>query len=84
MKYDCPACGVSHSVPIAPTKQPGKWKWDKEKKTLSPSVRRLFKIEGKQKTTCHYFIREGRIEFCSDSPKLAGKKIALEEREEDS
>jgi hypothetical protein len=48
------------------------WSWnqDAEKPTFSPSIN----IVG----ICHYFIREGRIEFCSDSKHdLAGQSVEL-------
>lgn len=41
------------------------------------------KAEGAEKITdCHYFLRAGRIEFCSDSRHaLAGKTVDLPELE---
>lgn len=76
--YECPGCKNTHSVPA------DRWHWngDVMKPTLSPSVRHFIPADGKHfphdKTTCHYFVRDGRIEFCSDSPHaLAGQTVDL-------
>lgn len=74
VRYTCPGCKHEHSVPAA------HWNWngDVDKPTLSPSVRHLDEKDGKRVTTCHYFIREGRIEFCGDCQhELSGKIVEL-------
>ena len=36
--------------------------------------------DGQRRTLCHYFIRDGMIEFCPDSPHaLAGQTVELPE-----
>jgi len=36
------------------------------------------RISDQRGTTCHYFITDGKIEFCGDSPhKLAGQIVDL-------
>lgn len=74
--YKCPGCGHDHNVPAA------RWNWNgsKEKPTLNPSVRHYYIRTGtnEEVTTCHYFIREGRIEYCGDCPhELANKTVDL-------
>ena len=69
--FQCPGCGQWHVI------QTPRWKFngDQQKPTFSPSV----KHSTNTKTTCHYFIRNGKIEFCSDSPhKLSGQTIELD------
>lgn len=69
----CPGCDSLH---IINTKTPNHlgaiWKWngDFNKPTFNPSIN----IIGQ----CHYFIRNGMIEFCSDSKHpLSGKTVEL-------
>ena len=74
--YFCPGCGRLHSVPA------DRWNWNgsTESPTLSPSVLHFYEHpKTKQReTVCHYFIREGNIQYCSDSPhELAGQTISM-------
>lgn len=74
--YYCPGCRHLHGVPAE------RWHWnrDTERPTLSPSVRHYFAASehGPEKTVCHYFVREGRIEFCLDSVHaLSGQTVDL-------
>ncbi|MEY5097591.1 MAG: hypothetical protein RJA36_310 [Pseudomonadota bacterium] len=72
----CPGCDAVHGV----TTDPLGWTWngDVEKPTLSPS---LLTNAGKAHSTapiCHCFVRDGRIEFLSDSTHaLAGQTVDL-------
>ncbi len=88
--FKCPGCaelnGCSehefyHSIDAR------RWNWNNslEKPTLSPSVRH-YELHGDQteKTTCHYFIKDGNIHYCEDSPHgLAGKTVPLPNIESD-
>lgn len=70
----CPGCGMLHRISVStPNEVTGaKWTWNQDpiKPTFSPSVN----IVGR----CHYFLREGVLEFCQDSTHdLAGKSIPL-------
>lgn len=73
----CPGCKHLHSVP------PDRWNWNKsiETPTLSPSVRHYYTHPDKGDiTTCHYFVQEGRIQFCGDCPHLlSGQTVDLPE-----
>jgi hypothetical protein len=79
----CPACSESHSVETAGKDSkpaPGRPRWTKtgtdERPTFHPSLR-VFDIPGTTaeksakriwNTQCHLWVREGRIEYCADSP----------------
>lgn len=80
--YHCPGCGHAHGVPTK------RWNWNgcTKKPTLSPSVRHYIpkmeegEITYPEQTICHYFIKDGFIEFCGDCPHpLAGQKVELQE-----
>lgn len=74
----CPACRYCHSVQTAGSPR---WDWNGDcvRPTVSPSVLHYINDDdGQRKTICHYFIRDGRIEYCSDSPHgLAGQSVDL-------
>jgi hypothetical protein len=83
----CPGCDEPHGIRIEGQGGP-KWTFngDYDKPTFAPSVRCFTNRsvdgdrlpEGQTRTLCHYFIRDGRIEFCGDSPhKLAGQTVDL-------
>lgn len=66
----CPACKTEHPLP-------DKWTFDgnAERPTFSPSFRQF---PGDPKRECHYFVRQGVIEYCSDSPhELAGQNVQM-------
>lgn len=70
----CVGCDQYHGIDVgAPNSRTGaRWTFDGnvEKPTFSPSIN----IVGQ----CHYFIRNGQIEYCSDSKhELAGKTVEL-------
>lgn len=92
--FDCPACAGSVIVwgdgephPCIPFHEvnvgPGGWTFngDLNSPTLSPSVRTRY---GEALAyTCHFFLRDGRIEYCGDSThRLAGQTMDLPELEE--
>ncbi len=62
--YHCPGCKHNHGVPSE------RWHWNGsvDVPTLSPSVRHFIPAGDNraEQTTCHYHVRDGRIEFCSD------------------
>jgi len=71
--YWCPGCQERHSIRVAGDGvPPPSWTWngDTAKPTFAPSVHYV--------GYCHHFVRDGRIEFCSDSrPGLAGHTVEL-------
>lgn len=76
----CPGCEQLHRIPVnKPQSSNGcQWSWngDVENPSFSPSIN----IVGR----CHYFIRNGNIEFCADSKHaLSGKTVPLPDIPED-
>lgn len=71
----CPGCGHLHIIHVSRQNNVGaQWQWngDADKPTFNPSVH----IQGR----CHYFLKDGMIEFLSDSThKLAGQTVPLPE-----
>lgn len=76
----CPGCKEIHGVPVP------RWTFDGnvDAPSFSPSVRH-YELENKElgipeKTTCHYWVKEGRLEFVGDSDhELAGKTVPMVE-----
>jgi hypothetical protein len=85
--YWCSGCKHAHSVPTE------RWNWNgsTELPTLSPSVRHFVPagtygdgVQRPEQTLCHYFLRDGIIEYCSDCPhEFNGQKVALQEIPDD-
>lgn len=89
LRFDCPACaqavlvwGDGEEHPAIPYHEvnvgPDGWSFNGslERPKLSPSVRTRY--GEKLDYTCHFFVRDGRIEYCSDSTHaLAGKVMEL-------
>lgn len=79
----CPGCEERHAITIEPSSDPAAppgpvWEYndDPECPTFTPSVRHSWNKDGSK--ICHYFITEGRIEFCADSTHaLAGYTLDL-------
>lgn len=70
----CPGCKALHRIDVnAPNKYTGaRWTWDGnvQAPTFNPSIN----IVGH----CHYFVRDGQLQYCSDSKHaLAGQTIPL-------
>jgi hypothetical protein len=62
----CPGCRCIHWVPVDGSRG---WGWNSATLTLQPSIRQFYTDpETKQEiTTCHYFVRNGKIDFLGDS-----------------
>lgn len=76
----CPGCEGFHGFRIRPHERFADepvWHFDGnlEAPTFSPSLR----VRGSGgRTLCHLFVRDGKIEYCADSPHaLAGKTVPL-------
>jgi Family of unknown function (DUF6527) len=88
----CPGCEEVHAINIGNNGGPV-WTFngDYERPTFSPSILCFTTYDegddendpkplpaGQRRTLCHYFIRDGKIEFCGDSPHaLAGQTVDL-------
>jgi hypothetical protein len=77
----CPGCDHAHAISVNNPGRPN-WQFDGNvfRPTVSPSIR-IFTpaYEGDpERTDCHYFIRNGQLEFCGDSAHaLKGKIVPL-------
>lgn len=80
--YWCPGCKSAHHVWCNASSGPN-WSFngDEQKPTFNPSVRHFVPAQDgePEETTCHYFIRDGMIDYCTDSQhEFAGKTIPME------
>lgn len=92
--WECPACECLHHIQTDKSENPcWDFNGDLDAPTVSPSVRvggtiPITDEEHKKimsgepfepkSLVCHFFIRNGQIEFCSDSThKLAGKTVEI-------
>lgn len=85
----CPGCNQMHVIWIALGNGRPAWTWngDMVRPTFQPSVRCFSTYEkdskavipnGGTRTICHYFITDGNIEYCADSPHaLSGQRVPL-------
>lgn len=92
--FDCPACagevliwGDGEPHPAIPFHEvnvgAGGWSFngDLQLPTLSPSVRTRYGDH--LAYTCHFFVKDGRIEYCADSThKMAGQTVDLPDMED--
>lgn len=78
--FYCPACQEGHFFQTEPGPQPH-WTWngDTEKPTVNPSIRiRSVRNNPALNHVCHFFIRNGQIEYCGDcTHSLAGQTVAM-------
>lgn len=76
----CPGCGDFHRIPI---EGPNGWEWNGSlaSPTLNPSCKGETPFpEGTR--VCHFFLRDGMMEFCSDSThQKAGQHVRLRPQE---
>lgn len=82
----CPGCNFGHEINVdQPNASGAKWTFDgnMERPTFAPSINMRWgsyvdsKCEHKG-GVCHYFIRDGQIQFCPDSTHaLAGQTVPL-------
>ena len=81
ISFWCPGCDSAHVVAVGQSK----WSWDGnvDAPTISPSI--LVTYDGADAgqndappSRCHSFVRDGQIEFCSDSTHaLSGQTVPL-------
>lgn len=82
--FYCPACGCVHRYQCG-TKSGPNWTFngDYDKPTFSPSLLMFYYTHPEtkeQKTICHLFVRDGKIDYCGDCPHdHAGKTIPMVE-----
>lgn len=88
-RFHCPGCNEEHLVTTPPYPQ-AKWGFegDESRPTFSPSIfvhsHEALREDGTLYETfrCHSFVKDGRIQFLSDSThQLAGQTVDLPELE---
>lgn len=73
--FECPACECCHYINNSWT-----FNGDTEKPTISPSIKLTGWTGGEdgKEICCHFFIKNGWIEYCGDcTHKMVGKRIEL-------
>lgn len=84
IQFDCPGCQTTHEVPV---NGQGAWSWNGrlDKPTLSPSLLVSTGPDDARRVWCHFFVRDGEIEFLPDSTghQLRGKVPMTEFKGED-
>lgn len=79
--WDCRGCGFIHAVNVDPTLPPPVWGWNGSytAPTFTPSVNVTWTWGPEQiPKVCHFFVREGMIEFLPDcTHELAGKTVPM-------
>lgn len=85
----CPGCGYGHEINVdVPNSVGAKWSFngDPKKPTFSPSINMRVNMPDMGKhyqpdiksTVCHYFIRDGKIQFLGDcTHSLKGQTVDL-------
>jgi hypothetical protein len=77
----CPACQDSHIYAvIKPFHNGAKWTFNAsmEKPTFTPSMKISWQMRDDPEHVCHYFITEGKIEYCSDcTHHMKGQTVDL-------
>lgn len=81
--FRCPACEHGHTIP---TKGPRGWQWngDLDRPTISPSLKVTTPDPkgGTPLRVCHFYVKNGQIEYLGDcTHALAGKTIPMEDLE---
>lgn len=75
--FNCPGCGGWHSVPVEGN---NKWQYNNDpiNPTLSPSL-----LVTSPNLRCHFFVKNGTIQFLSDSQhSLANQTVTMSAFEE--
>jgi hypothetical protein len=76
----CPGCKGMHAIAVEkPFDNGARWTFsgDQDKPTFNPSVKIDMRRLG-ETSVCHYFIRDGQIDFCGDSThELSGASVPL-------
>lgn len=86
--FRCPGCNDRHVIPTKPHPRGWDFSGTEDRPTFSPSIlvhpHGYLKDDGTvgQTPRCHSFVRDGRIQFLSDSTHtLAGQTVDLPEIE---
>lgn len=61
--FHCPGCGYDHWFKTTGSEPKWTWNGDMKKPTVNPSIR-VFGEDVERR--CHFFIKDGKIEYCGD------------------
>jgi hypothetical protein len=84
LAFTCPGCGLLHLVWVDSTCTPcSTWNGDMERPTFEPDLRiTWYGSMWHERNCCHFFVRDGRIEFCEDcTHEFAGQTLPMKEIE---
>lgn len=77
LSHICPGCNEEHLIPMWGS-SPWQFNNDLENPTLSPSIKLTLQPNKGAEVVCHYFIKNGMIEYCQDSHHdLKGQTVEL-------
>lgn len=81
----CPGCKHSHTYYVQCNNHTWTFDGNLDKPTFAPSMLEYYtKKDGTRVTCCHYFLKEGIIEFLGDCPhELKGQHVPLPDIPED-
>ena len=78
---ECPGCGNSHGLYVTHPNDIGhQWQFDgnTESPTVTPSINSKWTYAGGKKHVCHFYVKQGQIQYLSDcTHELAGKTVAM-------
>lgn len=75
LMFECPGCGCGHWIRVRGKEPCWQWNGSMDKPTFGPSIL-VFADEPDRR--CHSYVKDGQIEFLSDSyHKLAGSTVDL-------
>lgn len=75
--FHCPGCNMLHPYRVKGEVSEPMWVWNEnvDRPTFSPS---LLVNPGDPSSTCHLFVTDGKIQYCSDSfHDLKGKTVEM-------
>jgi len=77
--FHCPGCESDHFFKTTGSGPCWQWNGDLVKPTVSPSIKVSYTWgENFEQRCCHFFIRDGKIEYCSDcTHALAGQTVDM-------
>ena len=75
----CPGCGIYHWFKTTGDHPTWTWNGDMRKPTVNPSILVRYPQDGQTKV-CHFFMREGKIQYLDDcTHDLRGKTVDMED-----
>lgn len=75
-EHRCPGCNNKHLIPNYDNKPHWDFNGDFDRPTFTPSVRHSWSED----KVCHYFIKDGHIQYCNDcTHNMSGQIVELPE-----